>query len=374
MKVKKDFKVLCKFINKIKKLNLEDQLFVILLCFSIVLSIMNVIINIAINFRFDANYKWFVMFLSACIAIYYHLIKGKNSKMIKNIIFFEIVYFFLPNGWLLTRGSSYATMAYLYLITILISLVLESRARLFFITSEVLIVMALLYYDYRQSFQVLKTDTIVFKLDALIQIPIALLASAFILTLFANAYRKEEKQLSEYSQLLEEKNQALTQITITDELTGLYNRRYIFQKLKEIKEHLDLVQYQVRVAVIDIDNFKTINDAYGHIVGDQVLKAVSATMQKIVSENGYVGRYGGDEFVIILNNTTYLESKLIFDCLTQEIQDIKAFEDFIVTVSGGLSRFYPGDNIDEVLNRADKMLYEAKHKSKNHIVLESQES
>jgi diguanylate cyclase (GGDEF)-like protein len=101
------------------------------------------------------------------------------------------------------------------------------------------------------------------------------------------------------------------------------------------------------------------------------LKEVSATMQKVVSENGYVGRYGGDEFVVILNNTSYHESKLIFDCLRQEIQDIKAFEAFYVTISGGLSRFYPTDEIDDVLNRADKMLYRAKSKSKNYIMLES---
>ena len=371
MIIKDRLKVHREIVKRIKKLNLEEQLFVTLLFFSIFLSVLNIMINIAINFRFDANYKWFMMLVSSFIAIHFHL-DGKNAKVIKNIIFFEIVYLFLPNGWLLTRGSFHATMAYLYLITILISLVLESKARLFFIASEIVIVMTLLYYEYQQSLQQI-SETAVFKLDALIQVPIALLASAFILTLFSNAYRKEEKQLSEYSQLLEEKNYALTQITITDELTGLYNRRYIFFKLREIKQHIDLAHYQVRVAVIDIDNFKTINDAYGHLIGDQVLKEVSATMRKVVSENGYVGRYGGDEFVIILNNTTYQNSKLIFDVLRQEIQDIKAFEDFNVTISGGLSRFYPTDDIDDVLNRADKMLYRAKSKSKNYIMLEMQE-
>jgi diguanylate cyclase (GGDEF)-like protein len=369
-----NLKVLIAYIKRqIKLFNLEDKLFAILLVFATVLSVVNVVINVMIDFRFDANYKWFAFFVSAVAALIYQ-IRGGSTGFVRNVIFFEIVFIFLPNGWILTRGNSYSTMSYLFLITVIICLVLEGKSRLFFIVSELAIVVGLLYYEYVRTLSQAYSDDIVFRIDSLFQVPVAMMTTIFILVLFSNAYRKEEKQLHQYSKLLEEKNRSLTEITVTDELTGVYNRRYIFQKLEEIKTHLDLMSYQVRIAIVDIDNFKTINDAFGHITGDRVLRTVSHIMQEVVAQNGYVGRYGGDEFVIILNNISHQESKLIIECLRQEVQAITEFSDFTVTVSGGMSRFYPYDDIDEVLNRADAMLYRAKSESKNRIMLESQEN
>jgi diguanylate cyclase (GGDEF)-like protein len=359
--------------RQMKLFNLEDKLFAILLVFGMVISVINVIINNAIGFRFDANYKWFIFFISTALALAYQ-IRGGSANRVRNVIFFEIVYLFLPNGWLLTRGNSYSTMSYLFLITVLICLVLEGKSRLFFIASELAIVIGLLYYEYVETISQTNAEDIVFRIDSLFQVPVAMITTIAILVLFSNAHRKEEQQLQEYSSLMEEKNRILTDITVTDELTGVYNRRYVFQKLEEIKNHLDLMTYQVHIAIVDIDNFKTINDAFGHVTGDQVLRKVSGIMREIVAQNGYVGRYGGDEFVIILNDISHAESKLIIECLRQEIQAITDFKDFTVTVSGGMSRFYPYDEIDDVLNRADSMLYKAKSESKNRMMLESQEN
>lgn len=348
-------------------LALEDRLFIVLLDLSLFISVLNVILNQAIGFRFDANYKWFVMFFTAIIAIRFQL-KGKHSSLIKNLIFAEIIFIFLPNGWLVTQGASYSTMGYVFLITTLICLVFKGKTRIFFVLSEVLVIVGLMYYDYvmRVSFSSVQSE--VLSVDAMVQVPIAILTTAFILILFSNAYRKEGEILSEYSRLLEERNLDLTKIAITDELTGVYNRRYIFQKLDEIKAHINLMKYSVNVAIIDIDNFKTINDAFGHVAGDRVLKSVSDKMIEIVGERGYVGRHGGDEFIIVLNDLSYKESRMIVDCIRQEISDLEVFEDFKVTISGGLTRFNQTDEVDDVLVRADEMLYRAKRDSKNLIM------
>lgn len=350
-------------------MKLEDKLFTNLLYFAVFLSVINVVLNLSIGFRFDANYKWFAFFVSAIVTLVYQL-RDNHQKILKNLIFAEIVFVFLPNGWLLTQGNSYSSLAYLFLITLLITMVLEGKNRLFYLVSEMIIVTGLLLLEFYNinTGSVVADETL--RLDSVLQVPIALFGVIFILVLYTNAYRKEEKQLQEYSRLLENQNKELLEIATTDELTHVYNRRYIFSKLDEIKKHLDLVQYQVRLAIVDIDNFKTINDAFGHLIGDRILKEVSDVMKRTVGDKGYVGRYGGDEFIIILNNISHQEQTLLMECIRAEVSEINTEEGVRVTISGGSSRFYPTDRVDDVINRADQMLYKAKADSKNRMIMD----
>ena len=357
------------FQQKLKHMSLEDKLFSDLLIFAMFLSVLNFVLNVSIGFRFDANYKWFAFFVTSAISLFLQF-NDRYISLIRNVIFFEIIFVFLPNGWLVTKGNAYASIAYVFLIAVLINIVLEGKNRMFFLASEIIMVIVLLFYEFWTNTHGMTENSSVFQLDALLQVPVALFASIYILVLYTNAYRKEGQQLQEYSKLLEVTNKDLTEIAITDELTQVYNRRYIFMKLNEIKKHLDLIHYPVWVAIVDIDNFKTINDAFGHLVGDKVLVHVSGAMKRIVGNHGYVGRYGGDEFVIIFNDISHSDSKLIMESIKEEVREIKWDQPLQISLSGGVSRFYPTDDIDDVLNRADEMLYHVKLGAKNDIISE----
>ncbi|MBU3208076.1 GGDEF domain-containing protein [Clostridium algidicarnis] len=158
---------------------------------------------------------------------------------------------------------------------------------------------------------------------------------------------------------------------IRDDLTGIYNRRYINDKLPVDILSVKLSKIPCTVVMIDIDDFKIINDENGHIIGDNVLKDFSQFISNEVnSVNGWIGRYGGEEFFISLPNMdkehslTFIEEiRLGIEnlCFNYEKRCLK------VTISGGIYEIKGSEEIDEVFRNADNRLYNAKHKGKNRI-------
>lgn len=179
---------------------------------------------------------------------------------------------------------------------------------------------------------------------------------------FMRAKEKEEK----LNKLLKEEKQKLEELSITDYLTGAFNRRFITSCLKDEMESSDLQQKGLTVAMVDIDNFKMINDSYGHLYGDYVLKRVVSTIKSNLRQSDIVGRYGGDEFLIILRNTTGSEGYAMMERIRRMIQEIEWEGDLKVTISGGVIEAGNND-LTSLLKKADKLLYRAKHMSKNMI-------
>ena len=179
---------------------------------------------------------------------------------------------------------------------------------------------------------------------------------------FMRAKEKEEK----LNKLLKEEKQKLEELSITDYLTGAFNRRFITSCLKDEMESSDLQQKELTVAMVDIDNFKMINDSYGHLYGDYVLKRVVSTIKSNLRQSDIVGRYGGDEFLIILRNTTGSEGYAMMERIRRMIQELEWEGDLKVTISGGVIEAGNND-LTSLLKKADKLLYRAKHMSKNMI-------
>lgn len=179
---------------------------------------------------------------------------------------------------------------------------------------------------------------------------------------FMRAKEKEEK----LNKLLNEEKQKLEELSITDYLTGAFNRRFITSCLKDEMESSDLQQKELTVAMVDIDNFKMINDSYGHLYGDYVLKRVVSTIKSNLRQSDIVGRYGGDEFLIILRNSTGSEGYTMMERIRRMIQELEWEGDLKVTISGGVIEAGNND-LTSLLKKADKLLYRAKHMSKNMI-------
>ena len=153
-----------------------------------------------------------------------------------------------------------------------------------------------------------------------------------------------------------------------DALTGVYNRRYLIHTLEQ---WMSTENKHFIVALIDIDNFKDLNDTYGHVYGDEILAELARLMKQEISGKGIAARYGGEEFMLLFENP---DRKMAFDILEQIKKGLGEYSmktrQMTVTFSGGLEEYRPESKIDELFSRVDKKLYKAKSDGKNHIVSE----
>jgi len=151
--------------------------------------------------------------------------------------------------------------------------------------------------------------------------------------------------------------------SITDSLTQVYNRGKIIDLFKE-----NLTSSNA-VLLMDIDNFKEINDKHGHIVGDEVLVTMTDIVKGSIREGDAMGRYGGEEFLVILQNITQEEMNEVAERIRANVEGHSwPYDDMVVTVSIGLTSCFSNDP-EEVLHEADTLMYQAKNTGKNRIVL-----
>ena len=165
-------------------------------------------------------------------------------------------------------------------------------------------------------------------------------------------------------------------LAITDSLTGLYTRRYFFERLNEELNRSKKYGFRFSFLMVDIDDFKKCNDTHGHLVGDVILKDVSRIIKEGVREIDLVARYGGEEFSLIFPETDKNGAILAAERIRKKIEEnvFKAYDEMLkVTISIGIA-VYPEDGSDagEIVERADKALYDAKRSGKN-IVCEYKE-
>lgn len=166
---------------------------------------------------------------------------------------------------------------------------------------------------------------------------------------------------------LRSKNERLAKLSFIDGLTNIYNHRTIVEKLRLEMEKACETGEPLSIALLDIDDFKWINDNKGHIYGDKVLIDVSETMLKLVKGLGIVGRYGGEEFIVVYKNTDQEAAFKITEHLRQTIESKVFIDGLKVTVSGGVKQ-YQGEEKKALIHEADKRLYQAKNNGKNRIV------
>ncbi|MFA6740191.1 MAG: GGDEF domain-containing protein [Arcobacteraceae bacterium] len=155
----------------------------------------------------------------------------------------------------------------------------------------------------------------------------------------------------------------------TDPLTGAYNRRYLnefsFEYLKIVKrENKDL-----SLLLLDLDDFKKINDTFGHEIGDMVIKKVVEISKNSIRESDLIIRFGGDEFIILLPNTNIQSARFVANKIINKINEYNQNKEFYFSVSIGSAHYQVNDDsIDNIILRADESLYEAKKIGKNCVV------
>ena len=166
---------------------------------------------------------------------------------------------------------------------------------------------------------------------------------------------------------LREKSEILEELAITDHLTKAHNRRYFFEIAYYSIEHAKRYGEPVSFILFDADNFKAINDTYGHQVGDEVLVQLVKICQKIVRKSDVFARYGGEEFIILMPNTSKETAYKIAERLRMKIANAPLNKEIAMTISLGIAHWTGKEEIelDELVAKADKALYQAKQAGRN---------
>lgn len=167
----------------------------------------------------------------------------------------------------------------------------------------------------------------------------------------------------------EGKSEFITKTTTQDELTGLYLRAVFDAVLKQNIEETNRNNTSLCMLMIDIDDFKTVNDTYGHLQGDNVLKIIGSTISDFARKMDFPARYGGEELAIIMPKADKEQAFKAAERIRKKIAQLR-FKGFSVTVSIGISQANRDANTpDKLIHAADTALYEAKNKGKNCVVV-----
>ena len=182
--------------------------------------------------------------------------------------------------------------------------------------------------------------------------------------------RKYRKQ----SRLLSEAMGQIKHLAVTDELTGLWNRRYALRFLQGQKALAERGGFYFSICYVDLDHFKEVNDRYGHHSGDLVLQKASQKMAAALREVDCLARFGGEEFLAILAQADQTAAMAVGQRLLEEVRRMdfnNALSSLRVTLSIGIAEFIPGETVDHLLRRADQAMYQAKNQGRNQMVVAS---
>jgi len=150
---------------------------------------------------------------------------------------------------------------------------------------------------------------------------------------------------------------------------GLYNRRYMYNISKQLIDECKSTNNEMYILMFDIDNFKKINDTYGHDIGDKVIIALAKEVLRCTRKSDISARWGGEEFLIMLTDTNKKGAKILAEKIRSKIEALHVNK-VKFTVSIGLTSFYCSrdKSIDDTIKRADLALYEAKETGKNKVI------
>ncbi|WP_199698229.1 GGDEF domain-containing protein [Dehalobacter sp. 12DCB1] len=331
----------------VKETNLKQGFYLVLLKAMILLSAFSIIGNLAVGYSLSLNIKWIFLIVLAVCSILYERHKGFSDRS-KFLFFLVLTGIVLPLSFIDAGGSNSFTIAYVFFLLIIVSYILDGWYRNTIIAVIILAFMGVHTYSryFPERIPVLDSDS--FFVDQLIQVPIVLLLSFLVVRYFADAYYQT--------------NRRLMQLAHFDELTGLLNRRNfneILQKQFESGNH------NGHLIMLDVDNFKMINDKEGHLAGDDGLKHLGAILRQYF-DNGknMISRWGGDEFIIIyFGESGHVET--VLEQVKKEFKEYVKNIEPMVDITFGIAPLQGCQTPNDVLAKADQVMYEKKREKKN---------
>jgi diguanylate cyclase (GGDEF)-like protein len=272
-------------------------------------------------------------------------------------------FIFFPLAFIYTGGSSGGMPLYFVFGVVLIALLLKGRLSYILLLASMLFDLGLMLYSYDYPFQVAAfASPFQALLDKMQSFVIVAGVLSLAIMLLLAEYDKKDKKIQSL-------NKQLKRLAMVDPLTQIYNRGYLQERLIMMLEN----DMKARLAVImfDVDFFKKVNDTYGHLAGDSVLKTVAAILKQEIRLQGIVGRYGGEEFVVVLKDADEKQAAEVAERIRCQVERASVGQeyDLSVTVSGGVAE-YDAQMLDvkSLFMAADEKLYQAKAAGRNCIV------
>ncbi len=277
------------------------------------------------------------------------------------IIFFAVT--FMYGGYSIGISSPATIAGYISLVTVGLVLFERNMVYIIFLPITIYLLFAIIfsalgYMDYAPVFSQNLNNQILYKNEfwvfsqLFLYIPI-FFASIVLFEILLTQWRNREKQIEKISQM--------------DPLTGIFNRRKIAQNLSKI----ELEQHNFALVLLDLDFFKHINDNYGHDVGDDVLRNVAKILSRTLREGDVVGRFGGEEFILVLSHKTLREALDVAERCRKEIEQgyftVDKKTRLKVTASFGVAVSNHQLSKEAVIRHADQALYMAKKRGRNQV-------
>lgn len=182
-----------------------------------------------------------------------------------------------------------------------------------------------------------------------------------------NNFSHDTKDFMEKMRNLIESYLNMLYLSITDQLTGLYNRAYLDIKTVEETKSADLNKRAITALLLDIDHFKKINDTLGHLAGDEVLKIFAKILTSSLRSTDIAFRFGGDEFIVLMPDTSVNDAVIEAENLRVKVENSQFLPDLKVTTSIGVAERVSGESLDNWFMRADNALYKVKHECRNKV-------
>lgn len=284
----------------------------------------------------------------------YILIKNKNNyRFFVHLTLMIINFIYTPFMWFLTGGTMSAFPFYMIAFITITVIVTKQKYYKFYLISFSSMFLLLVYLeDLFPNLMLGYSSGFSRDFDISLSFIIVILYLSYNVRFLKDNFEKEHNNF--------------LNISVTDYLSNLYNRRFVISELSKMKEKQ---MNNLSVLMLDFDNFKKINDKFGHQKGDEIISDFGNILKNNIRLGDIAGRYGGDEFILLLKDTNYKEALKIAERINKQfLINNESYKNIPLTLSIGINSHTKHKNHLEIIKSADDNLYKAKRKGKNLII------
>ncbi len=351
-----------KFIKSVQEYSLEEKISLVLLLSGLLMSSFGFITNLAFNMPFTQNWPNLVNAIYLVSILYFF---GDNIFQISKITILIIGFVYFPYLFVMSNGHLGAGPIYFLMIIVYIAFFHRGKSLLFTLFGLLTLYLSLIILSYLHPELVVPyTDDLTRLIDIIIAFTSVSIVVSVIGYVVFTEYSREKEIIQNLMSEVQLKNVILEETSITDSLTKTRSRKFFMETLNQKFD----MEKKVFVLMLDIDHFKQVNDTYGHLFGDEVLKEIAETLIKSTRNEDIVARYGGEEFSILIDCEQCESVSDIAERIRINVQELSFDNNISVTISIGVTKSQQDDTSYEILKRADDNLYLAKQQGRNKVI------
>lgn len=301
-----------------------------------------------------------------CIAFFIVPLKVKRKVLAPLLL--GMVFIYTPLMFVQYGGYDGSVLFFALSGAFMLAFIYRGKTRVFMVLLNIAIYLALIYVQFNNPELIAPMAGPEERVFDLVFALCFTFTAMFVIARYVDkAYEGERLSNVYLLHEVESKNNELEQLSVLDALTGTYNRRWLTEALASILERSKREKSMACAIMFDVDHFKSINDTYGHSIGDQVLVAIVNAAQTQLRKNDTLARYGGEEFLVLIYPDKLDDAVRVAHRIREAVEKIDSIEDLKVTVSLGVIQSQPNDTPDSFLTRVDEYLYKAKESGRNRV-------